>query len=89
MSMSQVHPHSNPASAALSDGLTYREHEATAIPSSFIASGSRRAERPLTCATCHGHIPVGATYREDRLRAPVFDELLASAICHACVAEGL
>jgi hypothetical protein len=87
--MSQVHSPANPGSAALPDGLSYREHEATAIPSSFLASVSRRAERTLTCATCYGSIPVGATYREDRLRAPVFGDVLASAICHACVAEGL
>ena len=72
-----------------SDGLTHREREATAIRSSYLATVSRTAERTLVCATCQDAIPAGAGYREDRLREPIFGDLLRSAICHACVAEGL
>ena len=88
--MDQVRPHDAARSAiAAPDELTYREREATAILASFVTSVSRRAERPLTCATCRTTIPVGAEYREDRLRAPVFGDSLASAICQLCVADGL
>jgi hypothetical protein len=78
-----------PEYAGSSDGLTPREREATAIRASYIAQMARTTETRRTCATCRGEIPPGARFREDRLQAPVFGELLVSAICLECVAEGL
>ena len=71
------------------DGLTHRAREATAVPASVVAPVVREAERTLTCATCRDTIPARASYREDRLREPVFGDELTSAICEECVAEGL
>ena len=78
-----------PAYVDGSDGLTHREREATAIPSSYVAQVARTAETRRTCATCRGEILPGARFREDRLQGLVFGEMLASAICLDCVAEGL
>jgi hypothetical protein len=78
-----------PEYAGGSDGLTHREREATAIPSSYVAQVARTAETRRTCVTCRGEILPGARFREDRLQVPVFGELLVSAICLECVAEGL
>lgn len=71
------------------EGLSYREREATAIPASFILPTIRVAAHPVACATCQEPIDTGNRYREDRLRELVFGQLLVSAICTPCIAEGL
>ena len=77
------------AAARLAEGLSQRELEASAIRASYIATIDRKAMDALRCATCHVPIQAGESYREDRLREPVFGDFLASAICLECVAEGL
>ena len=75
--------------AGVGDGLSLREREATAIRASYVAQVERTAEARRTCATCWREILPGARFREDRLQGRVFGQLLTSAICLDCVAEGL
>jgi hypothetical protein len=77
------------ADTTVTDGLTPREREATAIRESYVASAVRVAGERVRCATCRDSIPAGARYREDSWRDPVFGRVLSSAICGACDAEGL
>ncbi len=54
-----------------------------------VRAARRIARAAVRCATCGQEISAGERYREDRWRAPVFGEMLASAICADCEADGL
>jgi hypothetical protein len=48
-----------------------------------------RALAARRCATCGATIGAGETYRQDTWADVIFGEVLSSAICRECQAEGL